>query len=499
MEKQRTDGGIEFFRRLLILLPTRMKSETIGALRLLKNAEFDMPFRTRCGTVFAILFLLISLGKGTLYALLPSDLQKLRVTPPVGALYSGTEYMFSLIIPDVKPSDVQSDSPVMPPGVSVVSMRKTDYTESGMQSGTEIDIRLSFRDARIYTLPPLRVRIKGRPYDIPFSDVNIEQDPASTFPRLIIKFENGTELADDAANDEPLFTLPAGEKILFTLYVQYVVQAIRFSWAAPKNALLTELWRYEIAEGAPRASLFTADPIPVALFEWQPLVSGNAPIPDMELTVSAYSGARVKLSPPPASIRVVPSFSSPSDQSDSNESYFSYAFSEVGNSESEHTVRAVSESDCESLAMLRSAERHAFFPWKAVSARRAFEAKLGITFGKAEPSVAACIFFASAAFVLALLCAVLFVLKKRAGAYAFLGCAMIVFAFAVASGIRLSGKYGIFKGGEIRFVPDDSSGLVSPIASGERVRVEEAAGKWVYIQYGTAGGWTASSSVAVIR
>ena len=499
MEKQRTDGGIEFFRRLLILLPYRIKIETIGKFRLLKNAIFDPPFRMRRGTIFAIASLSILLGGGSLYAEWSSDLQKLRVTPPVGALYSGNDYMFSLIIPDVKPSDVQADSPEMPPGVSVVSMRRTDYAQIGIQSGTEIDIWLSFRDARIYTLPPLRVRIKGRPYEIPFSDVNIEQNPASTFPHLIVKFENGTELTDGTTNDEPLFTLPAGEKILFTLYVQYAVQAIRFSWQAPKDALLTELWRYEIAEGTPRASLFTADPIPVALFEWQPLVGGNTPIPDMQLTVSAYSGARVKLSPPAGTILVVPSLSVPSDEGDSNESYFSYAFSEVGHSESEHRVRTLSESDCETLAMLHSAERHAFFPWKAASARRAFEAKLGIASGKAEPSVAACMLFAAATLVLALLCAVLFVLKKRAGAYAVLGCVLVVFSFAVASAIRLSGTYGIFKGGDVRFVPDESSGLVSPIASGERVSVEETAGKWVYIQYGTTGGWVASSSVVPIR
>jgi len=247
-----------------------MKNEMIGALRLLKNAESAMLLRTPGKTVFAILFLLISLGKGTLYALLPSDLQKLRVTPPVGALYSGREYMFSLVIPDVKPSSVQADTPEVPSGVSVVSMRRTDYTEVGMQTGTEVDIWLSFRDARIYTLPPLRVRIKGRLYEIPFADVNIEQNPASTSPRLIIKFANGTEVSDNAANDEPLFTVPAGEKILFTLYVQYAVQAIRFAWAAPKDALLTEMWRYEIAEGSPRPSLFTSDPIPVATLRAPP-------------------------------------------------------------------------------------------------------------------------------------------------------------------------------------------------------------------------------------
>jgi len=316
------------------------------------------------------LFLLIFIDNRFLRAQTPPDLQKLRVTPPVGALYSGNEYMFSLIIPDVKPSSVQADTPEVPSGVSVVSMRRTDYTEAGMQTGTEIDIWLSFRDARIYTLPPLRVRIKGRLYEIPFADVNIEQNPASTSPRLIIKFANGTEVSDNAANDEPLFTLPAGEKILFTLYLQYAVQVIRFSWQAPKDALLTELWRYEINDSAARSSLFTADPIPVALFEWQPLVSGNTALPDIELSTSAYSGARVKLSLPAAVIRVVPSVSVPSDESDSNESYFSYAFSEVDNPENENTVRAVSEADCETLALLRSAERHAFFPWKAVSARR---------------------------------------------------------------------------------------------------------------------------------
>jgi len=101
-----------------------------------------------------------------------------------------------------------------------------------MQTGTEVDIWLSFRDARIYTLPPLRVRIKGRPYDIPFSDVNIEQNPASTSPRLIIKFANGTEVSDNAANDEPLFTVPAGEKIEGTVS--------QISGVATKNTNLDE-------------------------------------------------------------------------------------------------------------------------------------------------------------------------------------------------------------------------------------------------------------------
>lgn len=144
MEKQRTDGGIEFFRRLLIL----------------------SIFQPVCKTAVAVLFLLIFIDNRFLRAQTPTDLQKLRVTPPVGALYSGREYMFSLVIPDVKPSSVQADTPEVPSGVSVVSMRRTDYTEVGMQTGTEVDIWLSFRDARIYTLPPLRVRIKGRLYEI---------------------------------------------------------------------------------------------------------------------------------------------------------------------------------------------------------------------------------------------------------------------------------------------------------------------------------------------
>lgn len=477
MEKQRTYGRIEFFRRLLIL----------------------SILRRVCKTVFAVLFLLIFTGNRFLRAQTPSDPQKLRVTPPVGALYSGREYMFSLVIPDVKPSVVQTDTPEMPVGVSIVSMRRIDYSERGMQSGTEIDIWLSFRDARIYTLPPLRVRIKGRLYEIPFAAVNIEQNPASTSPRLIVKFANGTEISDGEANDEALFTLPAGEKILFTLYLQYAVQVMRFSWQAPKDALLTELWRYEINDSAARSSLFTADPIPVALFEWQPLMSGNTALPDIELTASAYSGARVKLSLPAAVIRVVPSVSVPSDESDSNESYFSYAFSEVDNPESEHTVRALSEADCEKLALFRSAERHAFFSRKAASDRRAFETKLGITSGKAEPKAAVCTLFVLCAGVLALLCIVLFAVKKRAFAYTVLCVFCIVLAFAVALTIRLSAVYGIFKGGEIRLVPDESSGFVSPIGSGERVRIEETAGKWMYIRYGTTGGWVESSSVAPIR
>jgi hypothetical protein len=427
------------------------------------------------------------------------EIRSLRVVPQNDTVYSGRDCMFKLVIPSAKPSDVQVETPVLPPGINFISMRRTDYIEKSIQAGTEIDVWLSFSSAGEQTPAPLRIRIRNRPYSVPFDAVTVLQDPSTLAPRMIILFDNGTEINNARQDPGALFTVSAGDTIRFTVYVQYAVQVMNFEWTVPKDALFTEIQRYEITEGKPRGNGFSAERIPVGRFEWQPLASGPAALPEMHFTATAYNGSRIKLMLPDMHISVLHAVRKNTVPADSDESYFAYAFTETLKTGTGKVHSAVSEADCRELASLRMKERHSLFQGRAASERRAFEKETGITDGGKEPDEPLFFLLLAGTAVLLLCTLVLFILKKRRSAAVCTAAVCALLAGTAVSGIRCAAAYGIFKGGCIHSVPDESSGCISPADSGQRVRIEEITGEWMYIQYGNTGGWISSSSVIVIR
>ena len=458
--------------------------------------------KQRAGTKVRIsigLLIPLLIFSNTLSAQTYSQMKTLRMIPQDDGIYAGKESLFSLVIPSAKTSDVQADIPSFPSGVNFISLRRTDFIENGVQAGTKIDLQLVFKEQGEYKLPPVRVKVKKRTYNIPFDIVVVQQDPATLTPCLIIHFDNGIEIGNAQTSAEPLFSVRAGDKIRFTLYVQYTVQVINFEWNIPKNALFTEVKKYEITEGKPRGSGFSAGRIPVARFEWQPLASGLTVLPDMHLTATSYSGIRVKLVQPDMRISVLPAEKKKTGTINTNESYFSYAFTETENAHDDKTRTDISAENCKKLAELRIRERHSPVPWKAAAERRAFEKELGISGGHNESSEVLFMLLITVTALLVLPALLFFILKKTARAVPFLVCASAAFVCTIIAGVHLSSLYGIFKGGSIRSVPDAASGFVSPVASGQRVRIEEITGKWIYIQYGSTGGWVSSSSIIVIK
>jgi hypothetical protein len=451
----------------------------------------------------------IRIGVGLLiFAVLPvniispqtySEMHLLRVTPHDKVLYSGKVCEFVLIVPDVKSSDVEIETPVLPSNVNFVSMRRTDYIAKGELSGTEVDLWLTFCSAEQYSLPPLGIKVRNRLYSIPFDKVTVVQDPSTLTPCFIIRFDNGIEADNTQRIDTPLFAVSAGDKIRFTVFVQYAVQVMNFEWSVPKDTLLTEIQKYEITGGNSRSKESFMERIPVGRFEWQPLVPGFASLPEIHFTATAYSGSHVMLSPPDLHITVLRVEKKTTASVDRDENYFTRAFSEVESTEIDKVRSEVSESDCEKLALLRTNERHSFFQWKAAAERRSFEKKIGIAEGQKEPDMPMFFVLVAGTAVVALFTLVLIVQKKRRGAFTGTAVVCILLFSIFVFGIHISAVYGIFKGGSIHSVPDESSGCVSLAEKGQRVRIEEVAGKWIYIQYGNTGGWISSSSVIIIK
>ncbi|MCK9169623.1 MAG: hypothetical protein M0P01_04340 [Treponema sp.] len=443
-----------------------------------------------------------------IFALLPADIvfsqsfsemHSLQVVSQDSVIYSGKESLFMLIIPSVKPSDVQVETPSLPADVSFISMRRTDYVENGVQSGTKIDLWLTFRTAKEFSLLPLKIKVRNRSYSIRFNDITVVQDPSTLAPCFIIMFDNGTEVNNTRWIDKSLFTVSAGDKIRFTVFVQYAVQVMKFEWTVPKDALFTKIRTYEITEGKPRGKESFSERIPVGRFEWQPLASGTAALPEIHFTATAYNGSRTVLSCPGMHITVLPSEKKTAPRAESDDSYFAYAFTEAAKAETDKVHMAISEADCEELALLRVKERHSFFQRKAAAERRAFEKKIGLTEGQKEPDAPLSFFLLAAAVICALFTVVFFFQKKRKFAFIGVAAVCILFPCTFVFVMKLSALYGVFKGGCIHSVPDESSGCVTLMDKGQRVRIEEVTGKWMYVQYGSIGGWISSSSVIIIK
>jgi len=386
----------------------------------------------------------------------PQDIRALRVSPAVSGVYAGTECQFSLIIPEANPSDVQAETPSLPPEVSFISMRRTGYIKDGVQAGTEIDVWLKFSTAKEYSLPPLKVTIRSRSYSIPFDSLSVLQDPSTMLPVFVLRFDNGTEVTGSQKITGPLFTVSAGDSVRFTVFVQYAVNVMNLEWTVPKDSLLTQTVKYEPAAGTAQNGRVSTDRMPVARFEWQPLTPGTAAVPGMHCTASAYSGSRVVLSQPAVRITVVRGEKKTSQAPDHGEDYFAYAFTETSNGGTPELRPSVSGADCARLAVLRSRERNVLFQRKSAAERRAFEVQIGISDGFNEPSVPLfkLVLLGVAAGVLGAL--VLFLLKKRNAAGVCAGAAFALCVVAVLLGRQVYAEYGIYKGGSIHSVPDES-------------------------------------------
>jgi hypothetical protein len=399
-------------------------------------------------------------------------LHNLYIVPQEQTIYCGSECLFSLIIPSVSPSAVQVENPDLPDGVSFVSMRRSDYASGDVQ-GSKIELWLSFSKAGTYTLPPLALKIANRTSRVPFVSVAVLENPAVVQPRMIIRFDNGTELASDQKHvGTALFSVAAGNALSFTVYLQYAEQIIQFTWDIPRDAIFTELKQYKITEGKPRGSDFTAKYLPVARFEWIPLVQGNAAVPGISITATAYSGERAVLKIPASVISVLPAEKT-TENVNHTADYFANAFTDTGQKTELMPVQTITRTECKKRAAAISSVRYIFF-------------------------IIDCILSAGT-FVLLIITILLF-LHHHPGGAAVLGT-VLVFA---AVGIVFCSKSllhhpGIFLGGTVYAIPEQISEKSIPFEAGQRVHIVEKAGDWYYIRSGNSGGWVLQNTVIYIR
>lgn len=408
-----------------------------------------------------------------------------------------------LEIPYTKSTEVSATIPALPQNATFVSMRLSDYVNFENNSGTKIELWLNFSEPGTYNLNPLNVTVKKRAYTVPFDTIEITENPKDILPILVVDFENGMSVSSHTVNasqkDSPLFSVPVSSCLRFTVSLQYAVQLVSLYWTAPKDSLFAEVERYEISQERVGDDVFFDVKIPIAQFEWQPLVRGEMPLPLLTVVATAYNGTQTELYMPECIIAVT----EPLFQKDAvlhQPEYFSNAFSDASHDHNVMTRLSPSKADCKKIAELRTKERMDLPFSKMKNVRAEFEKSVGIGMADDEPVYFTRTIFVFLAVIFVILLVFSIIIKKVPNILVFLFSILVIvfFVFFLVSEKRLSAEYGIFTGGGLRSVPEEEVSAFESIESGTRVKIEHRTGNWLYISKGNAGGWTNKNAVMLI-
>ncbi len=453
-------------------------------------------FCNRLLTLFFLLFLAVPCFAKPLSN---SQIKALVIEPDAPQFFTAQENGYTVCFDGIDSASIQTDLNTLPPGVQFVSSKRFPHVNEEGEIGTMIQFWFSFTDVGPVKLPPLIVRINKRTFYLPFGDVTVYENPALISPVLEVDFGDDIKVTS-SKNGVKTVKVRTGEKLNFRLNIKYCVQIMAFNWTLPKDSIFTETKRYQIAEGNLRTTEFSAESVPVADFEWNPLVAGTYSLPQLEIKALSYSGAQRTIYMPEYEIVVTgKAVTAQENPFIPAEKLYSSAWDQDDGDETVTERKIVSLADCHQIAKLRSAERHTFNVSSARKNRQSFEEGVGIPDAPKEHSIS--IMWAEFAFSILIfgLMIIFFIVKRyKASVAAFI--AVLAFSLVtISDAIDLNKEYGIFCGGEVWTVPEPHTSNTKAVSPGVRVRVSGHAGEWYYVESSNISGWVPESSVLLIQ
>ena len=441
-----------------------------------------------CGLLVCLFFL----AGVPLEAKIPSSsyIRSLRVKSDTQSVFTARENGFTLEISDIEPALVQNDLPQLPDGVQLVSSKKEEFLQEDGGRGTRIHLWFTFRETGPVRLPPLILIAGKKTYYIPFENVNVFENPDLINPLAQIEFISGARVTD---RSEELIrvTATAGEKIFFDLNLKYFSQIISFNWKLPENSIFEELETSEYAGGKAVGHTFSDISLPVAKFSWMPLVEGEYPLPEFSLTAIAYNGGQRSVKMPSVTVKVLPAKETTGQKKNSGENsqIFNSAFTRPGKESSGFSAKKILVQDCRELARLRTLEKNSLFAGKIREERKLLEKKFSIQNGEDEvkkPLVQLCLVLT---LVLVVLTAIFIGLRHTKLSIIFTVCSVFAVVATVYGVFGLLGNWGIFAGGAISPVPEETTSAVQNIDGGLRVKILEKTRDYLYIESDEINGW----------
>ncbi len=426
-----------------------------------------------------------------------AEINQLQVLPAENQpLFTKTDLKFEVSVPKVKPSQIQVMSTNLPSDVSFKTVRKVQDYENG---GTKIEVWYTFDKPGTYQLPRLPLMIQNKRRYISFQEVSVSDDPSKQIPKMLLIFNNGYKLSSsDEAPSKAAFTCKLGEKLSFTVYLQYSTQLVQFNWDLPKDSIFTQTETFEFTEVKYREKKYSHDLIPVASFEWIGLSTGEKELPKIKITATGYNGYRNELLLPKLTINFT---QGNLDTKDSEEGIFSSAFTTTNTQEEKNSNLVITDQLCQALADLYSQERKALFSYTNIrKARINLETDLGLP-STSSGNYSILWLLGSIIFtVFVLVCFIISIKKHHLIRVLIFGTAMLIGIVSIfySIGQRMH-TFGICKGCTISSVPEVSAEAISEISAGNHVEITEKAGKWYYIELGQTGGWCLQDKIILIK
>ncbi|MBO4639494.1 MAG: hypothetical protein J5710_07050 [Treponema sp.] len=408
-------------------------------------------------------------------------LRELRISPVQNQqFWVNTDIKFETVIPFTLPSQIDVSMPEEEEHVIFKTLRKVES-----DGGTKIEIWFQFDKTGNYTLKPLVVKIKNSRRQLFFEAVTIGINPKEQQPLCIIVTAQG--------NNKNL-TVRAGEKLKFSVCLQYAVQLTQFNWDIPKDSLFEQTKTYEFVEIKQREKVVSDNLIPVSDFEWTPLVSGTTTFPRFVIQAVSYNGDKVMVRMPQITVKVLEGRQKGITE---GTSYFEDAFSideliEEGNQTAEITVETA-----KLLAELRGKERYSV-SGKARKLRIILEREYNLPYSQKEFKVVwlyICLVLLAAVVALMIICAKK---KKRGLNMLFAVVLVLILVLTIYCGVCAGKSYGISTGTKVYSIPESNAAISSELPAGNRVQIVSQTENWYLLKFGEIEGWCKKEDIAVI-
>ncbi len=457
-----------------------------------------------------ILFIFSAFSKIFAWTMFPKEeYQNLRLIPEDKYIFTQQENGFSLKIPKADASKITTELPDFPAGIKFISSVPEDFLDTDGERGTILHFWFNFTTTGLVRIPEITLKIENHKYQVSFPPVEVFENPSLINPVLSVEFydekENGLEFSktDKGVN---CINVHSGKAIKFMVYVQFAVQIYNFDYKIPKNSIFTEMGHWGKIAELDEPGKFSTKKYPVAQFEWKPLVEGRYEMPQVSVNAIAYNGAKKPLSLPYYEIFVSEAaLDSPGDnpalQSDGAFSdILKPAFEKKEDENLSERFDFPSENYCASLADARSEERHSF-PWNAsvIAKRQLVESEVGISSPQNEPSIPFLKLLVAVFAVFFVIMIILLFMRHLRSSLVIAFFATVCMVLSLMTSLRLIPKYGIFGGTKVSLIPEKNSSSVHTVFPGQRVKLLESAGDWIFIECVDYSGWVLRDTVYEIR
>ena len=435
---------------------------------------------------------------------------ELRLTNGSTWCLTDTECSFSVILPEIVPSQVRFENPTGISGVTLLSATKNLWVE-GLNSGTSIELVFSFSQSGLLELPPLAVQIDGVLYAIPFAQLEVFPNPKSLKPQVQLLFQDelGNErflLHQEAlrgnhhVQDGELVQVVAGVPLVVTLSLRYGSSLSGLVWDLSHDALFQQLVSYQ-EDWNQGATELSHEFQPVTQFRYIPLKTGTVQFPSITLEVQGYDEELHTLS-----LGNFPVISLPPqathDASDNQDAEaletFALAFSPLAQVEEVPAVEVQPEI-AQKLAQLRWKERRSF-PWASVhEQRQRVEQELGLPSSRGEASLLLGWLGIGIALV-ALVLTVILIFRKKGFLSIILGFfCILVFVLTMVYLKPSFQSSGILAANNLSRIPEPVATHLFPVTPYSVVRIQDEVLGWYYVEAAGLEGWIPKEMVIPIH